>query len=92
VEVTIDGKIYCIRSTVPDDDTLYIKSMDLERKRKDTSTAHALYNAIPMFAPTETQYVHCVELEKGQYSLISKSHYIELPQWHWSDVLTLSFS
>ena len=92
VEVTIDGTIYCIRSTVPDDDTLYIKSMDLERKRKDTSTAQALYNAIPMIAPTETQYVHCVDSEKGQYSLISKRLYMDLPQRHWSDVLTLSFA
>ena len=88
MEITFDGKIYCYRSTVPDEDTLDIKAMDLERKHKDTSTAQALYNAIPMIAPTETLYVRCIDVEKGQYRLISKSIYMELPVWRWSDFLT----
>ena len=92
VEMQINGQIYCFRSTVPDDDTLYIQSMDRERKHKDTSIAQALYNAIPMIAPTEAQYVHCVDSEKGQYSFISNSFYMMLPTKHWSDVLRLSFA
>jgi hypothetical protein len=90
VEITIDGKIYCLRSTVPDEDTLDIKAMDLERKHKDASTAQALYDAIPMIAPTETQYVRCIDVEKGQYRLISKPLYMELPEWKWTEVLTFS--
>jgi hypothetical protein len=87
VEITFDGKIYCYRSTVPDEDTLDIKAMDRERKHKDASTAQALDDAIPMIAPTETLYVRCIDVEKGQYRLISKSIYMELPVWRWSDIL-----
>ena len=82
MEVHFDGKIYCLRSTAPD--------MDLERKHKDASTAQALDDAIPMIAPTETQYVRCIDVEKGQYRSISKSIYMELPVWRWSDILTFS--
>jgi hypothetical protein len=35
VEIQIDGKIYCLRATIPDDHTLDIKAMDLERKLKE---------------------------------------------------------
>ena len=75
MEITFDGKIYCYRSTVPDEDTLDITAMDLERKHKDASTAQALDDAIPMIAPTETLYVRCIDVEKGQYRLISKALY-----------------
>ncbi len=75
VEIAFDGEIYCYRSTVPDEDTLDIKAMDLERKRKDASTAQSLDDAIPMIAPTETLYVRCIDVEKGQYRLISKALY-----------------
>jgi hypothetical protein len=57
---------------------------------KDKSTAQALYDAIPMIAPTETQYVRCLDAEKGQYRLVSKIAYMALPQWNWTDVLTFS--
>ena len=43
-----------------------------------------------MIAPTETQYVRCLDAEKGQYRLVSKPAYMALPQWNWTDVLTLS--
>jgi hypothetical protein len=86
VEITIDGKIYCLRSTVPDE-PLEIKAMDLERKHKD-AVAQAVYDAIPMIAPTETEYVF-FDGEKGQYCLISKPLYMGLPEWTWMDVLTL---
>jgi hypothetical protein len=82
VEVHFDGKIYCLRSTVPD--------MDLERKHKDASTAQALYDAIPMIAPTETQYVFCLDAEKGHYRLYSEAFYMALPLLSWTDILTFS--
>jgi hypothetical protein len=87
VEIAFDGKIYCYRSTVPDEDTLDIKAMDLERKHQDASTAQALDDAIPMIAPTETLYVRSIDVEKGQYRLIFKSIYMELPAWRWLDIL-----
>jgi hypothetical protein len=90
VEVTIDGKIYCLRSTVPDDDTLDNKAMDLERKLQDASTPQELYAAIPMIAPTETQYVRCLDEKKGQYQLTSKDFYMGLPERQWSMVLKMS--
>ncbi len=85
MEITFDGKIYCYRSTVPDKGTLDIKGMDRERERQDAATAQSLYDAIPMIAPTETQYVRCLHVEKSQL-------YMELPQWNGSDVLTLCFA
>jgi hypothetical protein len=87
VEITIDGKIDCLRATVPDDDTLDIKAMDLERKHTDWSTAQALYDAIPMNAPTESEYIF-FDGEKSQYCSISKPLYMELPVWTWMHVLT----
>jgi hypothetical protein len=87
VEITIDGKIDCLRATVPDDDTLDIKAMDLERKHTDWSTAQALYDAIPMIAPTESEYIF-FDGEKNQYCSISKPLYMELPVWTWMHVLT----
>ena len=87
VEIAFDGKIYCYRSTVPDEDTLDIKAMDLERKRQDASTAQALDDAIPMIAPTETEHVRCIDGEKRQYRLISKPLYMELPVCRWWDFL-----
>jgi hypothetical protein len=102
VEITIDGKIYGLRSELPDDDTLDIKAMDLERKHKDASTAQALYDPIPMIAPTETEYVKCIDVEKGHYRLSfsddektssdveTTSSYMGMPVWRWSDILTFS--
>jgi len=91
VEITIDGKIYGLRSELPDDDTLDIKAMDLERKHKDASTAQALDDAIPMIAPTETQYVQCLDETKGQYTIINKALFMELPEWDWKKVLQMAF-
>ena len=102
VEITIDGKIYGLRSELPDDDTLDIKAMDLERKHKDASTAQALYDPIPMIAPTETEYVKCIDVEKGHYRLSfsddektfsdveTASSYMGMPLSSWSDILTFS--
>jgi hypothetical protein len=90
VEVQIQDKLYVLRSTVPDEDTLDIKAMDLEREHKDKSIAQALYDAIPMIAPTVTQYMSCHDKEKGQYKLVSKEAYMELPQWNWTQVLTFT--
>jgi hypothetical protein len=87
VEVNVDGRIYSLRSRIPDEDTLDIKAMDLELKHKDKSTAQALYDAIPMNAPTETQYMRPLDAEKGQYSLRSKEDYRALPTWNWTNML-----
>ncbi len=35
MELQLEGKIYVFRATVPDEDTLDIKAMDLERKHKE---------------------------------------------------------
>ncbi len=43
-----------------------------------------------MIAPTKTQYVTCLDEEKGQYKLVSKAAYMALPQWNWTDVLAFS--
>jgi hypothetical protein len=43
--------------------------------------------AIPMIAPTKTQYVTCLDEEKGKYKLVSKAAYMALPLWNWTDVL-----
>jgi hypothetical protein len=92
VELRIGDKIYCLRASVPDDDTLDIKAMDLERQFKNNaSTPQELYDAIPMIAPTTTQYVVCLDEAKGQYKLIGKKEYLLLPEWKWKDVLQMAF-
>jgi hypothetical protein len=91
VEIQIDGKIYCLRATIPDDDTLDIKAMDLERKLKEGSTPQELYDAIPVFAPTTTQYIETRDAAKGQYRLINMDSYLALPQWKWAEVLQMGF-
>ena len=90
MELQLEGKIYVFRATVPDEDTLDIKAMDLERKRKDKSTAQALYDAIPMIAPTETQYVFFLDAEKGHYRLYSEAFDMALPLLSLTDILTFS--
>ena len=92
VEMQINGQIHCFRSTVPDDDTLYIQSMYRERKHKDTSIAQALYNEISMIAPKKTHYVLCVDSVKGQYRMNSATWYMWLPRRRWSEVLRSSFA
>jgi hypothetical protein len=79
VELQLEGNIYVFRATVPDEDTLDIKAMDLERKHKEIGNAQALYDAIPMIAPTKMQYVTCLDEEKGKYKLVSKAAYMALP-------------
>ena len=83
----LEGNIYVFRATVPNEETLDIKAMDLERKHKEIGNAQALYDAIPMIAPTKTQYVTCLDEEKGKYKLVSKAAYMALPLWNWTDVL-----
>ena len=89
VEISIDKQIYCLRATIPDDDTLDIKAMDLERKLKEGSTPQDLYDAIPVFAPTTTQYIETRDAAKGQYRLIDKDSYLALPEWKWAEVLQM---
>jgi hypothetical protein len=91
VELRIEDKIYCLRASVPDDDTLDIKAMDLERQFKEASTPQEIYDAIPMIAPTETQYVQCLDETKGQYKIINKALFMELPEWDWKQVLQMAF-
>jgi hypothetical protein len=87
VEMQIDGKIYCLRAKIPDDDALDIKALDIERTLKEGSTPQDLYDAIPVFAPTTTQYIKTLDVEKGQYRLKDKDLYYELPEWKWAEVL-----
>jgi hypothetical protein len=79
VELQLEGHIYVFRATEPDEDTRDIKAMDLERKHKEIGNAQALYDAIPMIAPTKMQYVTCLDEEKGKYKLVSKAAYMALP-------------
>jgi hypothetical protein len=90
VELQLEGKIYVSRATGPDEDTLDIKAMELERKHKEIGNAQALYDAIPMIAPTKTQYVTCLDEEKGKHKLVSKAANMALPLWNWTDVLAFS--
>jgi len=85
----IDGKIYCLRAKIPDDDALDIKAMDIERTLKEGSTPQDLYDAIPVFAPTTTQYIETRDAAKGQYRLINKDSYLALPEWKWAEVLQM---
>jgi hypothetical protein len=91
VEIQIDGKIYCLRATIPDDHTLDIKAMDLERKLKEGFTPQELYDAIPVVAPKTTQYIETRDAAKGLYRLINMDSYLALPQWKWAQVLEIDF-
>ena len=90
MEILHKDKLYCLRSVIPDDDTLDIKAMDIERKYKDAKTAQEIYDAIPEIAPTVTSLVSCVDEAKGQYRMSSKADYEALPVWNWADILTFS--
>jgi hypothetical protein len=90
VEIRHKDKLYCLRSTIPDEDALDIKAMDIERTYKEARTAQEIYDAIPELAPTITSLVSCVDEAKGQYRISSKADYEALPVWNWSDILTFS--
>ena len=91
MELQLEGKIYVFRATVPDEDTLDIKAMDLERKHKEIGSAQALFNAIPMVATTETRFMKCLNKEKGQYTFLgTKAEYMDLPMVKWANVFEFS--
>ena len=90
VEIRHKDKLYCLRSTIPDEDALDIKAMDIERTYKEARTAQEIYDAIPELAPTITSLVSCVDEAKGQYRISPKADYEALPVWNWSDILTFS--
>ena len=90
VEIRVKDQLYCLRSTIPDEDALDIKAMHIERQCKDAKTAQDIYNAIPEIAPSITSLVSCIDAEKGQYHIESKETYEALPVWNWADILTFS--
>jgi hypothetical protein len=91
VELQLGDKLYVLRAEVPDEDTLDIKAMDLERKHKEIGSAQALFDAIPMVAPTETKFIECLDEEKGQYRLSgTMAEYMTLPVWKWATLFELS--
>jgi hypothetical protein len=92
VEMQIKRQIHCVRSTVPDDNKLYIQFMNRELCHKDTSIAQALYNESSMIAPNETGYLRCVDSVEGQYRIHSALWYMALPTLPWSDVLGATFA
>jgi hypothetical protein len=92
VEMQINKQIHCVRSTVPDDNTLYIQLMNRELCHKDTSIAQALYNESSMIAPNKTDYLRCVDSVEGQYRMNSALWYMGLPTWPWSNVLGATFA
>ena len=90
VEIRHKDSLYCLRSTIPDEDTLDIKAMEIERSFKEAKTAQDIYDAIPEIAPTVTNLVTCINEEKGQYRLTSKEVYDFLPVWNWAEILTFA--
>jgi hypothetical protein len=91
VEMQINRQIHCVRSPVPDDNTLYIQLMNRELCHKDTSIAQALYNESSMIAPNKTDYLRCVDSVEGQYRMNSALWYMGLQTWPWTNVLGATF-
>ena len=90
IEYSIDGKLYYFRAPIPDEDTLDIKALDIERKVKDNSSAIDIYNSLPMIPPTTTSLVRPIDVEQGTYKLPPRAEYKEIPLWSWPDVLAFA--
>jgi hypothetical protein len=91
VELQLGDKICFLRAEMPYEDTFNIKAMDLVRKHKEIGTAQALDDAIPMVAPTETQFAKCLNKKEGQYEFQgTKEEYMNLPVWTWAFLFEMS--
>jgi hypothetical protein len=91
IELTLKkDEIYYFRAPVPDEDTLDIKAMDLERRVGTGATAQQVYDAIPIVAPTPTCLVSVLNEELGQYRVPPKAQFMAIPMWNWADILTFT--
>ena len=70
----------------PDDVTLDIRALALQKKFGSDISAAQLYASIPVIHPTVTSLVIEIDSEKGDYRFASEQAYEQLPEFGWDHI------